>query len=218
MLEFHSPVLNFADTFLILIDIAIISAGAKYMAFAIPFLFFGLYLLQSFYLQTSRRLRFMDLEAKSPLYTHFTETTRGLAHIRAFRWEASFIEKFHKRLQDSQKPYYQLTAVQQWLTTAMDCVGMMLCITLVALASRFKGSSPSGTGLALLNLITFSEQLMFLMKDWTGLETSLGAIARLDQFIKDTPVEKDAPDITPLPLEWPENGTIEFRGVDAGYG
>ncbi|KAM0742799.1 hypothetical protein ACQRIT_002976 [Beauveria bassiana] len=95
---------------------------------------------------------------------------------------------------------------------------MALGITLVAFASAFRDGSPSGTGLALLNLITFSEQLTFLMNDWTGLETSLGAIARLDQFVKHTPTERDADDVPPVPPSWPENGRIEFRGVDSGYG
>ncbi|OAR01628.1 hypothetical protein LLEC1_03283 [Akanthomyces lecanii] len=210
-------VLTFQDILMLTIDIGIISSGAKYMAAAVPFLFAALFMLQKFYLRTSRQLRFMDLEAKSPLYTHFTETTRGLLHIRGFQWEASFIAKFYKLLNNSQKPIYHLSAIQQWLTAAMDAISVILCVALVALASRFHDSSPSGTGLALLNLITFGEQLTFLMSDWTELETSLGAIARLDQFITNTPVEKDADDVAPISASWPENGTIEFRGVDAGY-
>ncbi|XWW94587.1 hypothetical protein V2A60_002532 [Cordyceps javanica] len=208
----------FKDCFLVVIDVGIISAGAKYMAFAVPFLFLILFLLQKYYLRTSRQLRFMDLEAKSPLYTHFTETARGLLHIRGLRREANFTARLHTLLNNSQKPNYYLIAVQQWLTAAMDCIGMLLGISLVALASKFGDSSPSGTGLALLNLITFSEQLTFFMNDWTGLETSLGAIARLDSFVKHTPVEKDAADAATPPPTWPEDGTIEFRGVDVGYG
>ncbi|KAJ6787283.1 hypothetical protein PWT90_01704 [Aphanocladium album] len=218
MLKLIITVLTFEDVFLVAIDIGIICSGAKYMATALPFLFLTLFLLQKFYLRTSRQLRFMELEAKSPLYTHFAETIRGLLHIRGFQWEAHFDAKFRRLLDNSQKPNYHLSVIQQWLTAAMDAIGMILCVTLVALASKFRDSSPSGTGLALLNLITFGEQLKFFISDWTGLETSLGAIARLDQFIKTTPVEKDAHDVAPIPASWPETGTVEYQGVDAGYG
>lgn len=45
----------------------VIAAASPYLAIGYPFLFGALYILQSFYLRTSRQMRFLDLEAKSPL-------------------------------------------------------------------------------------------------------------------------------------------------------
>ncbi len=42
--------------------------------------------LQKYYLRTSRQMRLLDLEAKSPLYSHFIESLSGLVTIRAFGW------------------------------------------------------------------------------------------------------------------------------------
>lgn len=46
---------------------AVMLAAAPYLAVTFPFLAALLYVLQKFYLRTSRQLRLLDLEAKSPL-------------------------------------------------------------------------------------------------------------------------------------------------------
>lgn len=64
-----------------------ISVKAKYFAPLIAIAGFVVYLIQKFYLRTSRQLRQLDLETKSSLYTQFTETIIGLTTIRAFGWQ-----------------------------------------------------------------------------------------------------------------------------------
>lgn len=51
-------------------SLALISTGSSYMAATIPVVFALLYFLQKVYLRTSRRLRLLDLEMRSPLYLH----------------------------------------------------------------------------------------------------------------------------------------------------
>lgn len=46
---------------------AVIASSSPYLAIAYPFLFAALCSIQKFYLRTSRQLRLLDLEAKSPL-------------------------------------------------------------------------------------------------------------------------------------------------------
>lgn len=46
---------------------AVILTSSPFMAISYPFLAIMLYILQGFYLRTSRQLRLLDLEAKSPL-------------------------------------------------------------------------------------------------------------------------------------------------------
>ncbi|EHK99656.1 putative Metal resistance protein YCF1 [Glarea lozoyensis 74030] len=66
-----------------------------------------------FYLRTSRQLRLLDLEAKSPLYTQFMESLSGLATIRAFGWRNALEKHNSEMLDQSQKPFYLLFAVQR---------------------------------------------------------------------------------------------------------
>ncbi|KAJ5885363.1 hypothetical protein N7495_009873 [Penicillium taxi] len=65
-------------------QMAVMVTSAPYLAITFPFLAALLYVLQKFYLRTSRQLRLLDLEAKSPLYTHFLDIVRGITTLRAF--------------------------------------------------------------------------------------------------------------------------------------
>jgi hypothetical protein len=44
-----------------------VAVATPFIAIGYPFIFGVLYLLQNYYLKTSRQLRLLDLEAKSPL-------------------------------------------------------------------------------------------------------------------------------------------------------
>ena len=85
-------------------QIILIIASLPRVGLTFPVILGVLYLVQNFYLQTSRQLRFMDLEAKSPLYTNFLETLSGLSTIRAFGWTRQNLALNRKLLGLSQKP------------------------------------------------------------------------------------------------------------------
>ncbi|KUI53479.1 Canalicular multispecific organic anion transporter 1 [Cytospora mali] len=99
---------------------AVIATSSPYLAISYPFLVLVLWMIQKFYLRTSRQLRLLDLEAKSPLYTHFLDTMKGLATFRAFSWISDGIVKNRNLLDNSQRPAYLLAMIQRWLTFVLD--------------------------------------------------------------------------------------------------
>lgn len=176
-------------------------------------------MIQTYYLHTSRQMRYLDLEAKSPLYTQLTETAAGIEHIRAFGWEEKNLQEGLKLLDHSQKPFYYMFAIQRWLTLVLDFCVMAVAVTLVAFALRFTSTtSQSAIGLSLLNVVKFSESLSQWVANWIDLETSLGAVARLKSFVAETPTEPDPqePRVIP-PASWPNRGAIELKNVTARY-
>jgi ATP-binding cassette, subfamily C (CFTR/MRP), member 1 len=204
--------------FTILAQAAFISQGSSYMAIAIPFIVLAFYALQKVYLLTSRQLRFLDLEARSPVYTHFLECLEGLSTIRAFGWSLAAQEMEIERLDISQKPYYLLYCLQRWLSLVLDLMVAAVGIVVVVLAVRVPNQSGGvAIGIALNNVLGFNQSLRILVESWTQLETSLGAIARLKNFEQTTtPEDKPEESGTP-PSSWPEKGKIEFRDVTASY-
>ena len=199
----------------------IIVIGAQYSAAMIPFIVGVLYLLQKFYLRTSRQMRFLDIETKSPLYTLYTETLAGAVTVRAFGWEDVFLDEHQRRLDHSQKPYYLMLCLQRWLSVVLDLLTAGMAVAVVAFAVLFTGtSSSSAIGLAFLNIVSFSGNLMGLVHMWTQLEMSLGAIARVRDFVASTPHESapdDSPTPHPPPSGWPTAGAITFNDVVASY-
>lgn len=212
--------LNFAmilfDT---IVSVGIIAAGADYGAVIIPFLLVALYALQYFYLRTSRQMRHLDLEAKSPLYTQFIEMAAGVQHIRAFSWQNYILDQSFDLLDTSQKPYYYMFCIQRWLTLVLELCVMAVATVLVAVALNLPYASSEGAiGLSFLSLITFGSGMANLINAWTRLETSLGAISRLRSFLIQTPSETDPEVEGVLPSNWPQHGKIEIRHLSANYG
>jgi ATP-binding cassette, subfamily C (CFTR/MRP), member 1 len=168
----------------------LVASGATYVAAGLPFGFVALYLVQKYYLRTSRQMRLLDLEMKTPLYTHFTETLGGVSTIRAFGWSQAFMDDNTRRLEMSQKPFYMMFCIQRWLQVVLDLFIAGMALLLVALALRVVGATSQGAiGLAMVNLISFNVTLRYVIDSWTNLETSLGAIARLKWFMNSTPDE-----------------------------
>ena len=201
-----------------LVSLGIIVSGADYAAIVIPFLFVSVYLVQHFYLRTSRQMRHLDLEAKSPLYTQFSEIAAGVQHIRAFSWRSQILSESYRLLDYSQKPYYYMFCIQRWLNLVLELIVMVIAVVLVALALKFPNTSSGGTiGLAMLNVITFGTGMANVIGTWTRMVTSLGAIARLRSFLEETPIEEDPTSEPELPKDWPLRGKVEFKGVCAQY-
>lgn len=209
---------TFATLVLCIAQIVLIAVGSYYTAVAFPFLFLALWAIQHIYLRTSRQLRFMDLEAKSPLYALFTESVTGLATLRAFGWRSAMEDKLHELLDRSQRPYYLLYAVQRWLTLVLDMFVAGIAVLLIVLVTQLRGVLPTGLiGVALVNVILFSQNLKLLMMFWTNLETHIGAIARIKSFTSTTASEHEPQEKEQPPSSWPAKGTITFDNVSAGY-
>lgn len=203
-------------------QIALISAGSGYLAISIPFLIFMIWYLQKFYLSTSRQLRLLDLEHKSPLYSSLMESVEGLSTIRAFGWTASFERLFLKRLDESQRPVYFLYCIQRWLNFVLDLIIAALATLLMALATQLRdihGSSSGALfGVAMVSIIGFSQNLGQFIFFYTELETSLGAITRIKEYTDIQPEDEPALDERQSPPgNWPSEGAIRFDNITLRY-
>ncbi|KUJ06202.1 P-loop containing nucleoside triphosphate hydrolase protein [Mollisia scopiformis] len=218
-MELPLSALNTFATFILCIaQMILIGVASFYAAISFPIILIAIYLIQKFYLRTSRQLRLLDLETKSPLYSQFMECLSGLATIRAFGWEHAMEEKNLKLLDNSQKPFYLLFAVQRWLTLVLDLIVAAVAVLLIVLVVELRGIiSPGFVGVALLNIILFSQSIKMLMTFWTNLETHIGSIARIKSFTSTTASE-NLPEEAGIPHpSWPTRGAIEFRNVSAEY-
>jgi ATP-binding cassette subfamily C (CFTR/MRP) protein 1 len=198
-------------------ELVLTSVSSGYLAASIPLLFVVLFYIQRFYLRTSRQLRLLDLEAKSPLYSFFISSFAGLTTLRAYVWTDQSYKEHLRRLNSSQKPFYLLYSVQRWLMMVLELVVAGLCVLLLGIAVAIRDRiNPGLLGVALTSVVSFGLTLTQFLQVWTDLETSLGAITRIRQFQSDTPQERDGPDLPPA--HWPTHGAISISGLSAKYG
>lgn len=212
-----------AALFTCVAQVILVGISAVYVLASLPIVALTLFAIQHFYLRTSKQLRHLDLQSKGDLHTKLSESFQGLATIRAHRWQSQLQFEFQEKLNRSQQPVYLLWMVQTWLKLVLNMVvaGLAVVVMGVAVALRRNESltSSSAIGIAFLNLTTLGETLTNLLASWTSLETSLGAISRIEGFSKDTPTETEhgMTQEVPLPATWPGVGDIELENVWATY-
>ena len=199
-------------------QMALIGVESMYAAISFPVCIVAVYFIQRFYLRTSRQIRYLDLEAKSPLYSQFVECLNGLITIRAFGWQQALADRGRKLLDRSQRPFYLMYAIQRWLILVLELVVAGVAVLLIVLVVVLRGKMSAGAvGVALVNVILFSQNIQLLLQFWTTMETHIGAITRIKKFTEETkaedlPREKEDP-----PATWPATGAVEFTRVSASY-
>ncbi|KAB8205128.1 P-loop containing nucleoside triphosphate hydrolase protein [Aspergillus parasiticus] len=177
------------DLFSSIASAALIATGSKYMAISVPFLIIFVFLLQHFYLKTSRQIRLLDLESRSPLYSHLLDTVEGLATIQAFGWAADFRMANSTLLDATQRTYYMLNCIQRWLTLVLDLVVAAEAIIVVSLAVSLRHTTSVGL-----------------------LGVSLNSILDFERAVpRELSIEQE------IPVDWPGRGAIEISGMAAQY-
>jgi ATP-binding cassette, subfamily C (CFTR/MRP), member 1 len=97
-----------------------------------------------------------------------------------------------------------------------------LAVLLVGISVRLKDViNPGLLGVALTSVMGLGQTLSQLIQSWTMVETSLGAVTRINQFAAETPREPDGPDMPPASpsgKKWPHAGGIAISHLYAKYG
>ncbi|KAJ5765749.1 hypothetical protein N7520_005308 [Penicillium odoratum] len=209
---------SLANAALGMMNLLLLCAIGKYMAITFPFLLATFIIIQLVYLRTSRQVRLLDIEAKAPLYAHFAETIDGITSMRAFGWQENFQVECNKRVNNSQKPFYMLLCLQQWLSLVLNLVIAAMAVVLITVAISMRNHfSAGGMGVALNLVLNLNQILVQAIQSWTQLETSIGAVSRVHSFQKNTPCEDRALEPAPGAQEWPIQGTVVFENLTAAY-
>ncbi|KAK3349094.1 canalicular multispecific organic anion transporter 1 [Lasiosphaeria hispida] len=223
-----------SEFFTAIIQIVLIAVASVPALCAVPVVLIVLYLVQHFYLRTSKQLRLHELEATAALVTKIAETGSGagLSTIRAHGWSDVAMIRFLEKLDRSQEPIYLLYTAQRWLQLVLSLVVAGLVVVVLGASIALKDSSKvsaGAVGVAFLNAVTLGETLTQFIVAWTGLETSLGAIARIALFQRQTPAEEDSVTVSRIPTVTPPQevvptargpgggGAIRFENVWATY-
>ncbi|KAF5660313.1 multidrug resistance [Fusarium circinatum] len=181
-------------------------AGFAILAIAVVIAFF-----HEFYLRTSRRLRVMDIEARSPVLSLLLESLDGLATVRAYGWAAWYLRRGIEVLERSQVPFHFLQSAQVTLNLSVDLFVATLALVVISIAVVQMNTSGGSLGLALFNIVGLGQSVKGVVFFWTSLEITLGAVARIRDFTEDTKSEHES-DTKPS-AEWPSRGEIHFTDV-----
>ncbi|KAJ6119541.1 P-loop containing nucleoside triphosphate hydrolase protein [Penicillium sp. IBT 18751x] len=192
--------------------------GSSYITAAvIPVCILAVSYVARYYVRTSRQIRILDIETKAPLFSQFLEALSGLPSIRAYGWVRHYQQQNQLALDASQRPYYMLKCIQRWLNLVLDLIVAAIAVIVIAVATSMRGNTMSLLGIALFNIVNFSSTLQTLVTEWTGLETSIGAVSRIRSYVQTTQTEDLDSESESVPDYWPGYGNVEISNVSASY-
>lgn len=210
-----------AAAMLCLAKLIILVIFSKYLAATVPVVGTVLYFLQRFYLQTSRQVRLLGIEAKAPLYTSFQESVVGAPTIRAFGWKRHYRSRNDLLIDTSQRPEYLQYCIQQWLTFTIDIIITAVVVILLTIVVKLRNKFDAGSvGVSLTAVVAFNTNISRVIQMWTAMESSIGAVSRVKRFAAETESEGTGEGSAgpKIPLEWPQEGSVEFQSLVASHG
>ncbi|KAJ7240591.1 multidrug resistance-associated ABC transporter [Mycena rebaudengoi] len=212
--NFGRSVANFASTLTTVITISFVGGLPCVVAFGIVAVFY--YNVAKVYGQTSRDMRRLDSVTRSPLYTMYSETIAGVAILRAFGASSKFLRDMLRCVDTNSNPYYWLWGVNRWLSIRFNILSSFI-MGAIAMVAVLKGSiSASLAGFALAFANTITNDLLFMVRRFVGLEQSMVALERVKEYSE---LPREAPEfIEPRPpASWPSTGAIRCEDLVIRY-
>lgn len=150
-----------AAIFLMIVNILLATITTKWIAIAIPFLGVAFWLVCRTYLRVSYQVRLLELNSLSPVFNHTIETMQGFRTIHSFGWADHFLTKFLETLDNNQRPFYTMRAVQQFLQVVLDLFVAVVAIITCSAAVALKDTVDAGLlGLTLTSLVRTVYQIV----------------------------------------------------------
>ena len=203
------------STLMLIAQSVVIIVESPWTGFAVLGLTFALLFVFRVYLRTTRRLRLLDIETKSPVLSLLIESIDGLATVRALGWTDWYARRGLEVLGQAQIPFHLLQTAQITLNLWLDLLVAILAIVVMSIAIGTGSSSGGSLGLALLNIVGVGQSVRIVVHFYTTLEISLGAVARIRDFTLQTGSENSERE-EPSP-GWPRNGSIHFQNVSISH-
>ena len=183
----HSLAMSLSDAlnclFMTFASIAVIIYVTPWCAIIILPMGVLYYLIQLFYMPTSRQCRRLDSVAASPVYSNFTETIQGVAVIRSFNEEKYFQKLNENTVDRNMKFRFIQYASNRWLSIRVDTLGNLMVFASVVFAVVSKSTLTAGlVGLSISYSLQINEFLCWLLRQYVDLETNTVAMERVREY------------------------------------
>ncbi|XP_013177998.1 PREDICTED: multidrug resistance-associated protein 1 isoform X1 [Papilio xuthus] len=175
------------------------------------------YVIQRFYVATSRQLKRLESVSRSPIYSHFGESITGATTIRAYGVTNRFVEESERGVDHNQSCYYPSCIANRWLAVRLEMIGNFIIFfaALFAVLDR-SSTNPGLVGLSVSYALQITQTLNWLVRMTSEVETNIVAVERIKEYAE---TEQEAawtvgngPGAT-----WPETGALQLERLTLGY-
>ncbi|KAL5009946.1 hypothetical protein ScPMuIL_012251 [Solemya velum] len=176
------------------------------------------FLIQRFYIATSRQLKRLDSKTRSPIYNHFSESLTGASVIRAFKVSNRFIRESEERVDVNHQYLYSNLSSNRWLGFRLELVGnlIVLAAAIFAVVSR-ENISGALVGLSISYALEVTGNLTWFVRMTSDLEMMVVSVERVKEYIE-KPVEAELINYNNRPWPgWPELGGMCVQNYSTRY-
>lgn len=174
------------------------------------------YIIQHFYLTTSRQLKRVESVTRSPIYSHFGESITGQNTIRAYARQKQFSAVNSQKIDLNQKILYSTIIANRWLELRLELIGsfVVLFAAFFAVLGR-ETIDPGIVGLSITYALTVTGVMSFLVRMTADVETNIVAIERMEEYGL---VPKEAEwNKGEIDKNWPKEGRVQFDNLQVRY-
>ncbi|XP_061382589.1 multidrug resistance-associated protein 1 isoform X3 [Danaus plexippus] len=175
------------------------------------------YVIQRFYVASSRQLKRLESVSRSPIYSHFGESITGAQTIRAYGVTQRFIEESEHGVDHNQACYYPSCIANRWLAIRLEMIGNLIIFfaALFAVLSR-ETINPGIVGLSISYSLQITQTLNWLVRMTSEVETNIVAVERIKEYAE---TKQEAPWTVPSGpgSTWPETGALQLERLSLGY-
>ncbi|XP_041981791.1 multidrug resistance-associated protein 1 isoform X4 [Aricia agestis] len=175
------------------------------------------YLIQRFYVATSRQLKRLESVSRSPIYSHFGESITGASTIRAYGVLERFVEESERGVDHNQACYYPSCIANRWLAVRLEMIGNLIIFFSAVLSVLGRDTMNAGlVGLSVSYALQITQTLNWLVRMTSEVETNIVAVERIKEYAE---TKQEAPwTIGAGPgAGWPATGALQLEQLSLGY-
>lgn len=174
------------------------------------------YLIQFFYIRTSRQLKRVESVTRSPIYSHFGESITGQNTIRAYQRQSQFSSVNSAKIDGNQKTLYSTIIADRWLEFRLEVVGSFIVLFAAFFAVLGRDAlDPGVVGLSITYSLTITTVLSFFVRLTADVETNIVAVERMEEY---GTLKKEAEwNKGPIDKNWPKEGQVTFQDLQIRY-
>ena len=175
-----------------------------FIAIIIPIAFLY-YMVQRFYVSSSRQLRRIESSTRSPIYSWFGEAVSGVTTVKAYKLEAEFCQQMAGKVDSNGASMVPNYMANRWLSIRLEMLGNLIVLFAALLAVLGRETlEPGLVGLSLSYAMQITNSLNMLIRQSSQIENNMVSVERIKEYQTSLPQEADwtvAGD--PGPEQWP---------------
>ncbi|XP_035824676.1 multidrug resistance-associated protein 4 isoform X2 [Aplysia californica] len=188
-----------------------------WLAIALVPIMVVLLLTRMYAVRTLRQVKRLEARARSPVYSHVSDTVRGLETIRALKKKDQVLAEFGDLQDKHTAAWFLYLSSYRWMSVRTLCLVVLYMLVVIFVSVALKNSLDGNLlGLSLVYCLAMMEPFEFYIRASAELETYMTSVERVLDYCS---LEQEPPktSVKPPPPDWPNRGAITFTKTSLKY-